>query len=109
MSACTDDVKEIGKEILSPDDIIGMYFTDTIPITFQTVWFDTVPTYRASLQLFGNMIDPEFGRLTAETFTQVLARSSLNFGEASNLRYDSLVLKLNIESTYGRPATPQTL
>ena len=108
LGAC-EDLGEFGPEVLPPGDRIETRYTDTNRVTFVTEWVDSVDTYRAARQLFGNYIDPEFGRITAETYTQVLPQSNLNFGDAADLIFDSLVLKLNIESSYGRPATVQTL
>ncbi|MEM7372540.1 MAG: DUF4270 family protein [Bacteroidota bacterium] len=97
------------EEVLPVDDPISTHYVDTIPIKMTSIWTDVSETYRADRQMFGNYIDPLFGRITAETFSEVLPRSNLDFGEANDLFYDSIVLKLDIEGTYGRFATPQTL
>ncbi|GAB4427822.1 MAG: hypothetical protein OHK0039_46290 [Bacteroidia bacterium] len=108
LPAC-EDLGNFDRDILPVSDHVDTRYTDTIEIEFETRLLDSVTNYRADLQLFGNYIDPQFGRITAETYTQVLPRSNLNFGSAQDLIFDSLVLKLNIESTYGRLATTQTL
>jgi len=106
--AC-EDLGEFGPEVLPAGDRIETRYSDTNHVIFTSEWIDSTNTYRAARQLFGNYIDPDFGRITAETYTQVLPQSNLNFGDAQDLIFDSLVLKLNIESSYGRPATVQTL
>lgn len=97
------------EEVLPVEDHISTHYVDTLPITMTSIWTDVSETYRADRQLFGNYIDPLFGRITAETFTEVLPRSNLDFGSPEDLFYDSIVLKLDIEETYGRFATSQTL
>lgn len=97
------------EEVLPKDDLIETRYTDSLPLVFNSIWLDTSDTYRADRQLFGNYIDPIFGRITAETYTEVLARAGLDFGARADLFYDSIVLKLDIESTYGRLETPQNL
>ena len=99
----------LGKDVLPPGDVIGMQFTDTFSIELETQIVDSINTYLASEQLFGNYIDPHFGRITATTFLEVLPRSGLNFGDAEDLIFDSLVLRMEINGAYGRSEKPQTL
>ncbi|MDX1907468.1 MAG: DUF4270 family protein [Bacteroidia bacterium] len=103
----TGDGPDIG--VLPPGDIIGMKFTDTVKIDWRSVRVDSMDTYRQDRLLVGNYVDPQFGRISGEIFTQFISQSGLDFGDATNLQFDSLVLILNIESSYGRPTTAQTL
>ena len=104
-----EDAGTFTDEVLPADDPIATFYVDSLSPDIESIWVDESDTYRADRQLFGNYIDPLFGRITAETFTEVLPRSNLNFGAREDLFYDSIVLKLDIESTYGRTATKQTL
>lgn len=108
LAAC-EDIGEFDQDVLPPEDIIGIEYTDTTTIVFQTEIVDSLDSYRSSRQLFGNYIDPQFGTITAATYTEILPRDELDFGSADELVYDSLVLRLSIESSYGSPETPQVL
>ncbi|MDP5169722.1 MAG: DUF4270 domain-containing protein [Bacteroidia bacterium] len=107
--SCDTSAGSLGSDVLPADDLVGLAYSDTFSLSLQTVRVDSINTYNASRQLFGNYVDPLFGTITAKTFTQVFPRSGLNFGKASELIFDSLVLKLRIESAYGRVDQPQTL
>jgi len=108
-AACTDDTGFFTEDILPEEDRIQTFYTDTLALEFESIWVDSTDTYRAARQLFGNYIDPAFGRITAETYTEVLPRTNLDFGDPADLIYDSIVLRLSVESTYGRIATVQEL
>ncbi|MEL6672982.1 MAG: DUF4270 family protein [Bacteroidota bacterium] len=107
--SCKQDPIGTGGEVIPPEDLIGFNVTDTVTIQYETVAFDTTDTYLAARQLFGNYIDPQFGRISATTYTQFLSRIGLNFGDTADLRFDSLVLNLVIDGVYGRSDQPQTV
>jgi hypothetical protein len=108
-TGCNDGVGTTAIDVLPDSDLIGLTYSDTFSIEMETIWLDSFNTYQSARQIFGNYIDPEFGEISAATYTEVLPRSGLDFGDTSNIIYDSLVLRLNIESHYGRLETPQTL
>ncbi|MDW3650271.1 MAG: DUF4270 family protein [Bacteroidia bacterium] len=101
-AGCEEDGQGIGAEVLPPEDIINFTFTDTISIEIETIVQDSINTYRATDLLFGNYADPEFGRIKATIYTEFIARSGLDFGEADDLILDSVVLALGIRDSYGR-------
>ncbi|MEL6250521.1 MAG: DUF4270 family protein [Bacteroidota bacterium] len=101
-AGCEEDGQGIGAEVLPPEDIINFTFTDTTSIEIETIVQDSINTYRATDLLFGNYVDPEFGRVKATIYTEFIARSGLNFGEAADLVLDSVVLALGIRDSYGR-------
>lgn len=108
-AACEEGSQGLGAEVLPAEERIGLSFTDSIPITMETLVIDSIDTYLAPRQLFGNYIDPLFGYIQAKTFTQLLPRSELDFGDTADLRFDSLVLRLDIDGAYGRLEQVQEL
>jgi len=106
---CEDPLQGTGQEVLPSGDAISFFITDSSTIEMATVRLDRSDTYRSARQLLGNYVDPEFGRIDAKTFLQVLPQAGLSFGSADELKFDSLVLFLDLQSAYGTPATPQTL
>ena len=101
-AGCEEDGQGIGAEVLPPEDIINFTFTDTTSIEIETIVQDSINTYRATDLLFGNYVDPEFGRVKATIYTEFIARSGLDFGLADDLLLDSVVLALGIRDSYGR-------
>ena len=107
--SCEQGPSGLGAEVLPANDLVGVVYTDTIPLSLTTVVNDSANTYQASAQLLGNYVDPQFGTITAKTFTQVFPRSGLNFGDPADLIFDSLILKVTFTDAYGRLEQPQTL
>ncbi len=107
-SGCEEPIQGIGKEVLPPGDIIETYYTDSLEIEFRTIRLDTINSYNSEYQLVGNYVDPQFGRISASTYTQVLSRTSPIVGDP-DLLYDSLVLNLQVASYYGRLDQPQVI
>jgi hypothetical protein len=109
-SACLEDPGSTGLGVIPDNDRLQSQFNDTTTVWMESVQVDSVNSYRAARQLVGNYVDPDFGRITATTYTQVLSSSGLKFSDsASNLLFDSLVLRLQVDGAYGRLETPQTL
>ena len=107
--SCDEGPNGLGSEVLPNGDLVNVTFSDTSTVQLQTLVFDSINTYQSSLQLMGNYVDPLFGTISAKTYTQVFPRSGLNFGDPSELIFDSLVLKLTFASGYGRLDQAQTL
>lgn len=107
--SCEQGPNGLGAGVLPEGDLINVIYTDTISIDLQTIVVDSINTYQATNQLVGNYIDPQFGTISAKTFTQVFPRSGLNFGDPADLIFDSLVLKLTFNNFYGRLDQPQIL
>ncbi|MCB0853130.1 MAG: DUF4270 family protein [Bacteroidetes bacterium] len=106
---CTGETGTTAIDVLPDSDLIGLTYSDTFTIEMETIVIDSFTTYQAGRQIFGNYLDPEFGDISAATYTEVLPRSGLNFGDTANIRYDSIVLRMNIDNYYGRLETPQAL
>ncbi len=109
LASCEKGPAGLGSEVLPLSDRVEISYTDTIPLRLETISIDSISTYQATRQLFGNYFDPFMGHITAQTFTQVFPRSALSFGDASELVFDSLVLSLDLESAYGRLDQEQIL
>lgn len=107
--SCEQGSNGLGADVLPAGDLVNVVYTDTISIDLQTIVIDSINTYQATNQLVGNYIDPQFGTISAKTFTQVFPRSGLNFGDQADLIFDSLVLKLSFNNAYGRLDQAQTL
>lgn len=101
LGACTSP-NNAGEEVIPPDDLVGVNYTDTFTIGFKTIVVDSVVTARLSRCLIGNYLDEQFGMIDCETYIQPrLKGSNLVYGEASQLRLDSIVLVLDLLDFYG--------
>ncbi len=108
--ACDNPPEDTGIGVLPPDEVLEIKYTDTSLVTLHSILVDRVRTANASLQLFGNYIDPEFGQIEAATYTELIPTiANLDFGDSASLRFDSLVLFVDITSAYGRFDSPQRL
>jgi hypothetical protein len=107
LSAC-ERPKTIGAEIVPPGDVIGLLFTDTVKALPGTLVRDSTRTDETGMLMFGNLIDPEFGRIHTASFAQFrMTGSNLVFGDS--LILDSLVLELGLDGFYGNYSDPQKL
>ncbi|MEM6261302.1 MAG: DUF4270 family protein [Bacteroidota bacterium] len=101
---------DTGLGVLPPGDIVNIEFTDTFKVSMETQRIDRINTNQAGLQLFGNYVDPEFGRISATAYTEVEVNAAdLNFGQPSDLRFSSLELVIPVVTTYGRGSEPQIM
>ena len=108
--ACDKPPEDTGLSVLPPNEVLQIKYTDTAKVNLHSILVDRVRTANASVQLFGNYIDPEFGHIQAATYTEIIPTiSNLDFGDSASLRFDSLVLFVDITSTYGRFDSPQRL
>ncbi len=108
--ACDSPPEDTGVGVLPPNELLEIIFTDTADVVLKSQRVDSLITGNAPLQLFGNYIDPEFGSISAAAYTEIIPTgTNLDFGDSTDLRYDSLVFTLDITSAYGRFDTPQKL
>jgi len=108
-AGCEKGKQGLGAEVLPPEDLINFTFTDTTSLEIETIQVDSLNSYRAVDLLFGNYADPQFGRISATTYTELVARSGLDFGDPSELILDSVVMFIEIRDAYGRIDLPQRL
>jgi hypothetical protein len=109
LMGCEQPIEGVVGTILPASETVEMRFRDDLAVSLTTQLIDSVPTYRAERQLVGNYVDPQMGRIAATTYTEVLARSGLDFGASTDLIYDSLVLRLAFDGAYGNVSEPLTL
>ncbi len=99
-----------GKDLLPPDELIGMAYTDSVTVNMDSRIIDSIPTFGTDFHLFGNYVDNELGRISAGTYTQLrFSGDKIDFGSADSLRADSVVLFLDVIGYFGRLETPQLL
>ncbi len=109
LPACKEDFGDAGIGVLPQSELVEIQYNDTTTLLLSTQWVDSINTLNSIRQLFGNYIDPEFGNISAQTYFEISPGEGLTFGNAANLKFDSLVLFLDAESYYGRTETPQRL
>ncbi|MCI4667893.1 MAG: DUF4270 domain-containing protein [Bacteroidia bacterium] len=111
LAGCQDGIGSVGQEVLPPTDQINTFFADDLELEFSSKAVDSVNSYRQIRDLFGNYVDPQFGRMTASFFSEFNPSLTTSFnGLSSNdLVFDSVILKIAITASYGRPESPQIL
>lgn len=103
-TGCEDElVGDTGLDVLPLDEQVEIVYTDTLRVTFETVRVDSVNSANAPAILFGNYLDPQFGRITANTYMEVGRPDSVwDTENPQNIIFDSLVLRLDVVDSYGR-------
>ena len=105
-SSCRKSPETIGNDLISDNNYIGIYRTDTAEIICHS-YTDSVATKNASYALLGAIKDPVFGATEAGFYTQLRPSvAGQSFG--TNPVLDSLVLQLYIADYYGDTMVMQT-
>lgn len=106
-ASCKKSPETIGNNLISDNNYIGVYFTDTTEIVCHS-YFDSIATSHASSALLGATKDPIFGQTEAGFYTQFRPSvAGQSFG--NNPVMDSLVLQLCISGYYGDTTLMQTV
>lgn len=106
-AACKKSPETIGNNLISDNDYINVYYTDTVSIECHS-YFDSVSTRNTSNALLGSMKDPIFGTSEAGFYSQFrLSLAGQSFGDDPIV--DSLVLQLSIANYYGDTNVIQTV
>ena len=106
-ASCKKSPKTIGNNLISNDNYIDIYHTDTAEIICHS-YLDSVATSNVTSTLLGAMRDPIFGATEAGFYTQFRPSvAGQNFG--SNPVVDSLVLQLCLTGYYGDTMVMQTV
>ncbi len=101
VSACQKP-SNLGLNILPENDLLNVVYSDSTTLITHTVLDDSLNTKNAPSALLGSYNDPIFGKVAASFYTQVnLKNTNNNFGSASDLVCDSIVLSLVYKSIYG--------
>ena len=105
-ASCKKSPETIGNNLISDDNYIAIYHTDTTEIICHS-FLDSVATDNAINALLGAMHDPVFGNTEAGFYTQFRPSvAGQSFG--SNPVVDSLVLQLCLIGYYGDTTMMQT-
>ena len=106
-ASCKKSPETIGNNLISDNNYIGVYHTDTTKIVCHS-YFDSIATSHATSALLGATKDPVFGQTEAGFYTQFRPSvAGQSFG--NNPVMDSLVLQLCISGYYGDTTLMQTV
>ena len=106
-ASCKKSPETIGNNLISENNYIGVYHTDTTEIVCHS-YFDSIATSNPASALLGATKDPIFGATEAGFYTQFRPSvAGQSFG--NNPVVDSLVLQLCISSYYGDTTIMQTV
>jgi len=99
----------VGEELLEESIPFNAFVTDTVTVRLSTVQEPRLKTNDLGNYLLGSIEDvPEFGKTKASIFTQVRLASN-NIILDDDAIYDSLVLRLAYNFTYGDSLANQTI
>jgi hypothetical protein len=106
--SCKKDLNLVGLDLVSPEELLKLGYSDTVQITAYTVKEDSVKTANLSYALLGSMNDPIFGKTTADWYSQIrLATEPTQFGTSPV--FDSAFLLLPYSGAYGDTLSNMTL
>ncbi len=107
-TSCTKKAKIIGLELRPTGEFI-VESNDTSTLVVHSIVQDSMITSNYSRILLGSMMDPVFGKTTANYFTQIrLQPDFIDFNFGQNAVIDSLILALEYDGYYGDTNTFQT-
>jgi hypothetical protein len=100
--SCQKNKHEIGKPAIDQDQLLNGITTDTFDLITYTIDEDSAITDNMANVLLGSYVDPKFGKVSAEFYTEFRLKS-LNpvFGDIGTIVYDSCVLALQYVGYYG--------
>jgi hypothetical protein len=100
LTNCNDDKNSLGLDIQPPDDKLNVFSVDTATVIAYSQLVDSIKTDETSVSLLGSLVDPVFGKTTANFYTQLrLSQTAFDFGATPFP--DSLVLALDYSKIYG--------
>ena len=106
-ASCRKSPETIGNNLISDNNYIDAFHTDTVEIICHSFFEDSVKTKNVSYALLGATKDPIFGTSEAGFYTQFrISLAGQNFG--ANPVMDSLVLQLCVANYYGDTTVLQT-
>ena len=107
-ASCRKSPETIGNNLISDNNYIDVFHTDTVEIACHSFIEDSVKTKNVTYALLGATKDPIFGTSEAGFYTQFrMSVAGQNFGE--NAVMDSLVLQLSVANYYGDTSVMQTV
>lgn len=102
--SCSKTTEKVGDGLLSENDLIGVYYTDTLEIVSHSEPVSVMYTKGLTTVQLGSLMDPVMGLTNASIFTQ-LHISSTNQDFGSEVVVDSVVLQLGLTGYYGDTTT----
>lgn len=110
-SSCTNDINDLGKDLLLPGDLVQVRKYSEKNIKAYTVTDGNQRTDEPEYNLLGTFNDPIFGKTTADFACQFRLNAYPDSLKAisKNPVIDSLVLVLWYKEVYGDTLTPQRL
>ena len=107
LTGCKKPSTDIGLEF-AQEDLLGLYQTDTLALTFETVREDSLETSHLSTAVLGNMEHPFFGMHQGAFAAQLrLSAPDIDFG--TNPVVDSIYLSLNYTGDRYGELSPQNI
>jgi len=101
-ASCKKKTSTIGQNSIDGSEILNSTVVDTFSLVSYSEYADSVITSTGSVGLLGSYNDPDFGNVNASIYTQLrLSSTSPNFGDLSSITFDSLILGLKYEGSYG--------
>ncbi|MFM7022942.1 MAG: DUF4270 family protein [Flavobacteriales bacterium] len=98
----------VGSTLIPDDDILDAILTDTFTIEAHTELADYLNSELYPPSTFGEFNDPDFGITNAQFFSQVvLSQFNVSFGASPEL--DSVILSIDIDTTYGQKGGQSTV
>jgi Domain of unknown function (DUF4270) len=98
MSACTKPVISF-ENVYNGDNATNVVTVDTFAVQVSTVFLDSFVTSGSSAQLLGRYIDPFFGTITSQSYSDIGAPSPLPTLTNYSV-YDSIQLIMRINKTF---------
>ena len=100
--SCKKKDSYVGTSTINPDALLNATIVDTFTFNTYTTWEDSVITSTSSVALLGNYVDPVFGSVNSNFYTQLrLPSTNPNFGDLNTIVVDSFVFGLKYEGVYG--------
>ncbi len=102
------ETTNVGSEVLGELDRLNPLFTDTLTLITRTLPDDSLRTDALTVNHFGSIIDPVFGKTFAQLYAQVrIPTNNIDLGD--DLVLDSVVLQLRYTGIYGDPTAAHTI
>jgi hypothetical protein len=107
LDSCKKEVSDIGLGIQPDEDLLNAIVIDTFQIESTTQLEDSLRTDELSTNILGSYVDPIFGKVTSDIYTQFSISSSISTIDISNTTVDSVKLQIRYSGFYG-DMDPQT-
>ncbi|MBI2258517.1 MAG: DUF4270 family protein [Flavobacteriia bacterium] len=105
--SCKKEENNLGKSFVSDNDLLISGAVDTFQLITYTEADDSLVSSNNSSAMLGSYLDPVFGNVKADLYTQIRISSNTTFDSIDYIIIDSFVLALEYNGHYGN-LTPQT-